>query len=62
MELSAEMIVKLEKLATRKIWSDNPDFMIDDYAGGQTDDAFYGGSDAGETLLAREILGLQFPQ
>jgi hypothetical protein len=30
--------------------------MVDDYAGGNIDDAFYGGQHDGEVTLAREIL------
>ncbi len=47
---------KLQKLAARKNWSDDPDFVVDDYAGGNIDDAFYGGTDDGETNLARQLL------
>ena len=50
----------LTKLAERECWCDDNDFMIDDYAGGNVDDAYYGGSNDGETLLARELLVLLF--
>ena len=55
-KMNAEMKAKLEKLAARKCWSDNEDFMVDDYAGGNIDDAYYGGNTDGETDLARELL------
>ena len=51
-----ELKTKLEKLARRKCWADDEDFMIDDYAGGNIDDAYYGGCDDGEAFLAREVL------
>ncbi len=54
-----ELIVKLKKLCTkaaeRVAWSDDED-MPDDYAGGHIDDAYGGGCDDGETLLARRVL------
>ena len=50
----------LTKLAERECWCDDNDFMIDDYTGGNIDDAYYGGSNDGETLLARELLVLLF--
>lgn len=39
-------------------WFDDPDFVIDDLAGGNVDDAFWAGSDYGMYCLAEEILGL----
>jgi len=54
--------ILIEKLKTislnQKAWSDDPDFMVDDYAGGNIDDAYYGGVRDGEVLLARELLGI----
>jgi hypothetical protein len=47
---------KLIKLSEKKCWCDDKDFMVYDYAAGNIDDAYYGGSDDGEVLLAREIL------
>lgn len=47
---------ELQKLANRKIAQDNEDFMVNDYAGGNIDDAYFLGCDAGETLLARRLL------
>lgn len=54
--MNEKLKTELEKLAKRKCWCDDEDFMIDDYAGGNIDDAYYGGSADGETLLARELL------
>ena len=39
-------------------WFDDPDFVIDDLAGGNVDDAFWAGSDYGMCCLAEEILAL----
>lgn len=58
-----ELIERLKKLAEKGCWSDNEDFAIDDYAGGNVDDAFYGGERSGEITLARDILdflGVEF--
>lgn len=52
----------LTGLAGKKSWQDlieeDPDSesYIDDYAGGNIDDAFYGGIRQGEIDLARELL------
>lgn len=54
--MKPELIEELKKLAGEEVWSDDPDFAIDDYAGGNIDDAFYGGERCGRTKLAREIL------
>lgn len=42
-------------LAKVKIAVDNDDFMVDDYAGGNIDDAYALGERAGEVQLARDI-------
>lgn len=47
---------KLMKIANQVVWSDDAEFMVDDYAGGNIDDAFYGGQDDGSVQLARELL------
>lgn len=64
---SVEVLVKrLKKLAETRSWADGleePDTIVDDYAGGNIDDAYYGGERAGETSLARSILkelGIEF--
>lgn len=50
----------LQTLATQVAWDDDEDFIADDYAGGNQDDAFYGGQRSGEILLARELLEKYF--
>ena len=59
-ELSMALIERLKKLASSGCWSDDADddgvLMVDDYAGGNIDDAFYGGQRDGAVTLAREIL------
>lgn len=51
-----ELIATLKKIAVRKCWCDDPEFLVADYAAGNIDDAYYGGADDGESLLARFIL------
>ncbi len=51
-----ELIQKLKKIASRKCWSDDEEFIPDDYAGGNIDDAYSGGVDDGRVDMAREIL------
>lgn len=47
----------LERLAARKCWCDDKEFMVDDYASGNVDHAYSGGAADGETILARKLLG-----
>lgn len=47
---------ELVKLAAKELPEDNKDFVVDDYAGGNIDDAYDMGSRAGEVRLARELL------
>ena len=54
--IKPKLKARLEKLAASECWSDDPDFMVDDYAAGNIDDAYYGGEHSGEVRLAREIL------
>lgn len=54
--ISHDMITELKQLASDECWTDGDDFMVDDYAGGNMDDAFAGGERAGEVHLARRIL------
>lgn len=54
--MNAKLKAKLEKLAARQCWSDDEEAMTDDFAGGNIDDAYFGGCDDGEAILAREIL------
>lgn len=46
----------LTKEAANSTWGDDPDFMVDDCAAGNINDAYYGGTDDGGTLMARRIL------
>jgi hypothetical protein len=60
--MTEEMIAKLKELARQNTWEDElvygeEEYLdIDGYAGGQTDDAYYGGYKSGETDTARMIL------
>lgn len=56
--MNKELLEKLQKLATQKSWEDqfDDDSIIDDFAGGNIDDAYYGGYRDGEISLAREVL------
>ena len=49
-------IDKLREIAREEVWDDNEDFIVDDYAGGNVDDAFYGGQRSGEASMARTVL------
>ena len=52
-------IVNLEKIAIQKAWADTLDGntrIVDDYAGGNVDDAYAGGYRDGEIIQARDIL------
>jgi len=53
--MNEAMIMRLKALAGKKCWSDDEDFMVDDYAGGNIDDAYAGGVRDCEVSLAREI-------
>jgi hypothetical protein len=46
----------ISKKAEEPLAQDEEDFMIDDYAAGNIDDAYSLGMDAGQTLFARDIL------
>ncbi len=56
--MNEQLIEKLKKLAQSECYFDNEDedTVVDDYAGGNVDDAFSIGERQGEILLAREIL------
>jgi len=63
--MNEKLIERLKKLAERRVWADGftGETYIDDYAGGNIDDAYYGGENSGETILARSILtelGIKF--
>lgn len=51
--------LKLQEIASNKAWTDELDGVdntVNDYAGGNIDDAFQGGFDSGRIEMAREIL------
>lgn len=59
--MNEEFITKLKKLAASDAWVDEldeegSDVTIDDFAGGNVDDAFWGGHRSGEIQLARDVL------
>ncbi len=60
MKNKQRLISHLEKLAKKNCWDDRMEKdeggYIDDFAGGNVDDAYQGGMDTGETWLARDIL------
>lgn len=64
--LDDKLLKRLKDLAEKHTWADgmeDGETNIDDYAGGNEDDAYYGGERAGETSLARSILeelGIEF--
>ncbi len=60
--MNEEMRAMLTTLAERECGCDNEDFCVDDYAGGNVDDAYSNGVSAGETLLARTLLQLFFEE
>jgi hypothetical protein len=61
-EQEDELRQYLESVSKRECWFDDDDFSPCDYAGGNYDDAYYGGSDDGEALFARQLLSKYFPQ
>tara|TARA_R110000803_G_scaffold104783_1_gene172971 strand:- start:285 stop:479 length:195 start_codon:yes stop_codon:yes gene_type:complete len=52
------MIARLKKLAKQECYFDDEDKdqIVEDYVGGNVDDAFEVGERAGETILARDVL------
>ena len=56
MELKSTTIQMLEKLAAKQTVYDLDNESIDDYVGGNIDDAYSRGIKDGETLLARELI------
>lgn len=54
--MQADLDVLLTEIANRACTLDDPDFMVDDYAGGNVDDAYQCGYEHGEIMLARELL------
>ena len=55
--LDDRLTQKLQKLASQACWSDDKNMCVDDYCGGNMDDAFWGGYDAGAACVARLVLG-----
>ena len=51
-----KFIANLQALAGKKGWSDDEEFMVYDYCGGNMDDAYEGGFSDGEIQLARHLL------
>lgn len=66
--LSPELIAKLKEAAERGCWADKldgDDEVVEDFAGGNVDDAYDGGYRSGETEMARWLLnelGVEFKQ
>lgn len=63
--MNEKLIERLKELAETRSWADglDSDNIVDDYAGGNIDDAYYGGERSGEISLARSILeelGIEF--
>ncbi len=57
--MNKKIINKLTKIAKDATLQDNDeDYIVDDYVGGNVDDAYQLGKDDGEIYLAREILEL----
>jgi len=52
----SKLIDKIREIASSDICADEDDFMIDDYAGGNIDDAYNMGIDHGEVYFARRLL------
>lgn len=52
----AELILLLQTAAKRKTWDEAEDFNPCDFSGGNFDDAYFGGTEDGETHLARMVL------
>ena len=55
-EIADGVVETLKKMARQDNCTENDDFMVDDYAGGNIDDAFELGRDSSEIDLARWIL------
>lgn len=56
--INNDVIELLKQLASKECWLDVDDFNADDYSGGNFDDAFSGGVDAGRVDLARDLLNM----
>lgn len=53
-----KLIKMIRKVASQEVCADEDDFMVDDYAGGNIDDAYSLGTDHGEVYFARQLLEL----
>ncbi len=51
----ANLLNKIEETAKQSCWSDNEDFEVDSYGGGNFDDCFAGGLIEGEVQFARDL-------
>jgi hypothetical protein len=56
MRISEQLREKLKKLASRECWCDDIEAIINDFAGGNIDDAYSGGFEDGQAKLAEELL------
>ena len=58
MVMDIKIVDRLKKFARKECYYDdeNEDKCVNDYAGGNVDDAFEQGEHAGEVMLARDIL------
>jgi len=54
-ESLTQATIKLNALAAKKAHTDDTDFMVYDWSGGNIDDAYSLGSNDGEVILAREL-------
>ena len=54
--MTATMIENLKKLAAQRVWADELYFDAAQMSRRNFDEAYYGGRESGETILAREIL------
>lgn len=52
----SKLIDKIREIASSDISADEDDFMVDDWAGGNIDDAYNMGIDHGEVYFARRLL------
>lgn len=55
-EMNEEVMKLIKEMAIKEIASDEEDFMVDDYAGGNIDDAYYLGFEDGQVSFARSIV------
>ena len=59
-ELIDPLKAYLITIAAKTAWADDKAFNVDDYAGGNFDDAYFGGRGDGEVEFARKLLNLFF--